>query len=73
MILEKDKLKKVIVYNKTDAEIFLKLQLWKIWTQKSSKDVLTVQQRTHYTFDIGNDQIFQNKLEKAVAEGKLKI
>ncbi len=27
---------------------------------------------THYTLEIGNDQIFQTKLEKAVKEGKLK-
>ncbi len=26
----------------------------------------------HYTLEIGNDQIFQTKLEKAVGEGKLK-
>jgi cell division protease FtsH len=41
--------------------------------KKVSKDVFDRPNKgPHYTFDIGNDQIFQNKLEKAVAEGKLK-
>ena len=40
---------------------------------KVSKDLFdNTNKGPQYTFDIGNDQIFQTKLEKAVAEGKLK-
>jgi cell division protease FtsH len=73
-ILEKGQIDKVIVYNKTEAEVFLNSEALKDPTNKKiAKDVLDRPNKgPHYTFDIGNDQIFQNKLEKAVAEGKLK-
>ena len=72
--LEKEKIEKVIVYNKTEAEVFLNAAALKDPAHKKvSKDVFDRPNKgPHYTFDIGNDQIFQNKLEKAVAEGKLK-
>ncbi|HRM46347.1 MAG TPA: ATP-dependent zinc metalloprotease FtsH [Flavobacterium sp.] len=72
--LEKGQIEKVIVYNKTEAEVFLNVAALKDPTHKKvSKDVFDRPNKgPHYTFDIGNDQIFQNKLEKAVAEGKLK-
>ena len=72
--LEKGQIEKVIVYNKTEAEVFLNAAALKDPTHKKvSKDVFDRPNKgPHYTFDIGNDQIFQNKLEKAVAEGKLK-
>jgi hypothetical protein len=41
-------------------------------TQKVAKDVLTVPTKDHITHLV-MIKIFQNKLEKAVAEGKLKI
>ncbi|SFF44726.1 ATP-dependent zinc metalloprotease FtsH [Flavobacterium xueshanense] len=72
--LEKGQIEKVIVYNKTEAEVFLNAAAMKDAAHKKvSKDVFDRPNKgPHYTFDIGNDQIFQNKLEKAVAEGKLK-
>ena len=72
--LEKGQIEKVIVYNKTEAEVFLNATAIKDAAHKKvSKDVFDRPNKgPHYTFDIGNDQIFQNKLEKAVAEGKLK-
>jgi cell division protease FtsH len=72
--LEKGQIEKVIVYNKTEAEVFLKPEALKEKEhQKVSKDIFDRPNKgPQYTFDIGNDQIFQTKLEKAVAEGKLK-
>jgi cell division protease FtsH len=72
--LEKGQIEKVIVYNKTEAEVFLNTNALKDPTHKKvAKDVLDRPNKgPHYSFDIGNDQIFQTKLEKAVAEGKLK-
>ncbi|WP_269223288.1 MULTISPECIES: ATP-dependent zinc metalloprotease FtsH [Flavobacterium] len=72
--LEKGQIEKVIVYNKNEAEVYLNTEALKeVEHKKISKDVLGRPNKgPHYTFDIGNDQIFQNKLEKAVAEGKLK-
>ena len=72
--LEKGQIEKVIVYNKTEAEVFLNAAALKDAVHKKvSLDVFERPNKgPHYTFDIGNDQIFQTKLEKAVAEGKLK-
>jgi cell division protease FtsH len=72
--LAKGQIEKVIVYNKTEAEVFLNAAALKDASHKKvSKDVFDRPNKgPHYTFDIGNDQIFQNKLEKAVKEGKLK-
>jgi cell division protease FtsH len=72
--LEKGQIEKVIVYNKTEAEVFLNAEALKDPVHKKvAKDVLDRPNKgPHYSFDIGNDQIFQTKLEKAVAEGKLK-
>ncbi|VXB99248.1 ATP-dependent zinc metalloprotease FtsH [Flavobacterium sp. 9R] len=72
--LEKGQIEKVIVYNKSEAEVFLNAAALKEAThQKVSKDVFDRPNKgPHYTLEIGNDQIFQTKLEKAVKEGKLK-
>jgi cell division protease FtsH len=72
--LEKGQIEKVIVYNKNEAEVYLNAKaLNDPEHKKVSKDVLDRPNKgPHYSFDIGNDQIFQTKLEKAVAEGKLK-
>ena len=72
--LEKGQIEKVIVYNKTEAEVFLNAQALKDPEHKKvAIDVLDRPNKgPHYSFDIGNDQIFQTKLEKAVNEGKLK-
>ncbi|HSD05927.1 ATP-dependent zinc metalloprotease FtsH [Flavobacterium sp.] len=72
--LEKGQIEKVIVYNKSEAEVFLNQKaLSDPEHKKVAKDILDRPNKgPHYSFDIGNDQIFQTKLEKAVAEGKLK-
>ncbi len=72
--LEKGQVQKVIVFNKTEAEVYLTAEALKDKTHKAvSKDILNRPNKgPHYIFDIGNDEIFQNKLETAVKEGKLK-
>lgn len=72
--LEKGQIEKVIVYNKSEAEVFLTSAALKEAThRKVAKDVFDRPNKgPHYTLEIGNDQIFQTKLEKAVKEGKLK-
>jgi len=72
--LEKGQIEKVIVYNKNEAEVFLNAEALKDPAHKKvSKDVLDRPNKgPHYTFEIGNDEIFQNKLEKALNEGKIK-
>lgn len=72
--LEKGQIERVIVYNKAEAEVFLTPAAIKDLTHKKvAKDVFNEPNKgPHYTFEIGNDQIFQTKLEKAVKEGKLK-
>jgi len=72
--LEKGEIEKVIVYNKAEAEVFLtSAALKNPANEKVAKDVFDRPNKgPHYTFIIGNDQLFQTKLEKAVAEGKLK-
>ncbi len=72
--LEKGQIEKVIVYNKSEAEVFLNAQALKDPANKQvAKDVFDRPNKgPHYTFIIGNDQLFQTRLEKAVNEGKLK-
>ena len=72
--LEKGEIEKVIVYNKAEADVFLTAAALKNAANKTvAKDVFDRPNKgPHYTFIIGNDQLFQTKLEKAVAEGKLK-
>ena len=74
VILEKGQVQKVIVSNKTEAEVYLTADALKLKEhQKVAKDMLgNISKGPQYTFEIGNDQIFQSKLEKAIAEGKLK-
>ncbi len=73
--LEHGDIQKVIVYNKAEAEVYLTPQALKLPNHKAvAKDLLNRPNNKgpHYVFDIGNDEIFQKKLETAVAEGKLK-
>lgn len=72
--LEKGQIEKVIVYNKNEAEVYLSSAALKDKIHsKVAKDVFDRPNKgPHYTLEIGNDQIFQTKLEKAVNEGKLK-
>jgi cell division protease FtsH len=73
-LLEKGAVEKVIVYNKTEGEAYLTSEALKEQANKKvAKDMLgNVNKGPHYTFDIGNDQNFQNQIEKASKEGKLK-
>ncbi|RZJ52967.1 MAG: ATP-dependent metallopeptidase FtsH/Yme1/Tma family protein [Flavobacterium sp.] len=73
-LLEKGQIDKVIVYNKAEAEVYLtQAALKDAANKKVSKDIFERPNKgPHYTLEIGNDQIFQTKLEKAVATGKLK-
>ena len=72
--LEKGQVEKVIVYNKTEADVYLTAAALKEPIHKAvAKDLLNRPNKgPHYTFDIGNDEIFQNKLEAAVKAGQLK-
>ncbi|TBX70337.1 ATP-dependent metallopeptidase FtsH/Yme1/Tma family protein [Flavobacterium silvisoli] len=72
--LEKGQIEKVVVYNKTEGEAYLtKAALKDKAHVKVAKDMLgNPSKGPHYSFDIGNDEVFQNKIEKAKLEGKLK-
>lgn len=73
--LERGDVQKVIIYNKTEAEVYLTPAALKLPEHKAvAKDLLNRPNTKgpHYVFDIGNDEIFQKKLEQAVADGKLK-
>jgi cell division protease FtsH len=72
--LERGDVEKVIIYNKSEAEVYLtKTALKEKVHQAVAKDLLNRENKgPHYALEIGNDEIFQNKLEKAVQEGKLK-
>jgi ATP-dependent metalloprotease FtsH len=72
--LNKGQIEKVIIYNKTEGEAFLtKAALKEKANAKVAKDMLGNENKgPHYSFDIGNDQSFQTKIEKAAQEGKIK-
>ena len=72
--LNKGLIEKVIIYNKTEGEAYLtKAALKDKSNAKVAKDMLgNVNKGPHYSFDIGNDQSFQTKIEKAAQEGKIK-
>ncbi|HMI08004.1 MAG TPA: ATP-dependent zinc metalloprotease FtsH [Flavobacterium sp.] len=72
--LENGDVAKVIIYNKAEAEVYLTPKALKEKQHKAvSKDFFNHENKgPHYVFDIGNDEIFQKKMETAVAEGKLK-
>jgi cell division protease FtsH len=73
-LLQKGQIEKVVIYNKSEGEAFLtKAALKDKSNSKVSKDMLgNANKGPHYSFDIGNDESFQNKIEKAAQEGKLK-
>ena len=72
--LEKGQVEKVVIFNKTEAEVYLTQKALKDKAHKTiAVDLLgRVNKGPHYSFDIGNDEIFQKKLEQAVADKKLK-
>ncbi|WP_353087918.1 ATP-dependent zinc metalloprotease FtsH [Flavobacterium sp.] len=72
-MLKRGEVQKVIVYNKTKAEAYLTEKALKEKKhQKVAKDVFgTVNKGPHYTFDIGNDELFQKELAEAVKKKQL--
>jgi len=72
--LNKGQIEKVIIYNKTEGEAYLtKAALEEKENKKVAKDMMgNVNKGPHYSFDIGNDEVFQNKIEKASDDGKIK-
>ena len=72
--LNKGQIEKVIIYNKTEGEAYLtKAALKDKSNAKVAKDMLgNANKGPHYSFDIGNDEVFQNNIEKAKKEGKIK-
>jgi cell division protease FtsH len=72
--LEKGQVAKVIVYNKSEAEVYLTVEAVKDPIHKAvANDMLNRPNKgPHYTLEIGNDEIFQNKLEAAVKTNKLR-
>lgn len=73
--LESGLVEKVIVHDKTEAEIFLTKEAAKRPEFKSvSKDFMGNPNMgpNFYLENIGNDELFQKKLEQAIADNKLK-
>jgi cell division protease FtsH len=72
-LLEKGQVDKVIIFNKKNAEIYLKADALKDPANKKvAKDVLDRPNKgPHYTLNLGDVQNFEKKLEKAEAEGKI--
>jgi cell division protease FtsH len=73
-ILEKGQIEKIIIYNKKEAEIYLTTAALKDpANKKTAKNLLEQPNKgPHYKLSLGDSQIFERKLEKAVVEGKLK-
>ena len=73
-LLEKGEIEKIIIYNKKDAEVYLKAEALKLASNKKvAKNVLDQPNKgPHYVLSLGDVQIFEKKLEAAVTEGKLK-
>jgi cell division protease FtsH len=71
--LDKGQVEKVIIYNKTEAEVYLTSAALKDKAHKNvSKDLLNRENKgPHYTFDIGDTQNFEKRLEVAKNEKKL--
>jgi cell division protease FtsH len=73
-LLEKGQIEKIVIYNKKEAEIFLTAAALKDPdNKKASKNILEQSNKgPHYILSLGDSQIFERKLEKAVGDGKLK-
>jgi len=72
--LEKGDIEKVIVYNNIEAEVFLTKEALALPEHKAvAKNYVNEPNKgPHYAFSPGNDEIFQKKLEAAIAANKLK-
>ncbi|MBC7641742.1 MAG: ATP-dependent metallopeptidase FtsH/Yme1/Tma family protein, partial [Flavobacterium sp.] len=73
--LDKGDINNVVVFEKTKAEIYLKPAALSDISHKDVRLNAFGKPNTkgpQYTIQIGNDEVFQNKLEKASVDGKLK-
>lgn len=73
--LSEGKIDHVIVYNKTEAEIFLTKEAMKDSKFKKVSEDMFGSRNNQPNFrleDVGDNEAFQKELEKAVAEGKLR-
>ena len=72
--LNKGQIEKVIVYNNNQGEAYLtKLALKDKANAKVAKDMMgSVNKGPHFSFDTGNPESFQKKIEKAKQDGKIK-
>ena len=72
--LDKGDFDKIIIHNKNTAEAFLKEEAMSDTDHETvpKEDVLKKPNKgPHYKLEIGNDEIFQNRLQKAESEGLL--
>ena len=72
--LQSGEVEKVIVYNKNEGEIYLTPEALKDKSHNAvAKDMLNrPNPGPHYVINIGNDEIFQKKLEESINAGNLK-
>jgi cell division protease FtsH len=72
--LNKGEIEKVVVFDKTQAEVYLSSEALQMPQHTKIKlDAFKKPNKgPHYFVQIGNDEIYQNQLEKARTEGKLK-
>ncbi|OYU84803.1 MAG: peptidase M41 [Flavobacterium sp. BFFFF2] len=73
-LLDQGDIDKVVVYNKTEGEAFLtKAALQKPMHKAVTKDLLkNTNKGPHYVFEIGNEESFQNRVEKASQAHKIR-
>ncbi|MES2812761.1 MAG: ATP-dependent zinc metalloprotease FtsH [Bacteroidota bacterium] len=72
--LDSTQVEKVVVYNKNSAEVFLRKGALKLKSHSKlpKQDFLgNPNVGPHYTLEIGNDEVFQNKLDEALKAHKL--
>lgn len=72
--LDQKQVDKVVVYNKTEAEVYLNKQAISSPAHKDvQKDVFKNENTKgpHYLVQIGNDELFQKKLDEATSKGFL--
>ena len=72
--LDANQIEKVEVYNKKTAEVFLKKEALKEKTHAKIPKLNLLDKPNlgpHYILEIGNDEIFQNKLDQALKENKI--
>lgn len=72
--LDNNEIEKVEVYNKKTAEVFLKKDALKLKNHSKIPKIDLLKKPNlgpHYILEIGNDEIFQNKLDEALKANKI--